>query len=71
MGADGAGMARVFVSALRGTGLDLLRQMIARAAADGGLKPPGQAPDRDQGESAPLPDSGPADAYAALPSLTK
>ena len=71
VGADGAGLARVFVSALRGTGLDLLRQMIARAAADGGLKPPGQAPDRDQGEPAPVPDSGPADAHAALPSLTK
>ena len=71
VGADGAGLARVFVSALRGTGLDLLRQMIARAAADGGLKPPGQAPDREQGELAPAPDSGPADADAALPSLTK
>ena len=37
-------LPRVFVSALRGTGLDTLRSMIAQAAAGQGLNPPGQSP---------------------------
>ncbi len=40
----GAAIPRVFVSALRGTGLDLLRGLIAQAAAGQGLNPPGEAP---------------------------
>ena len=71
VGSGGAAVPRVFVSALRGTGLDLLRQMMAQAAREGGLKPPGQAPDQGQGEPAPAPDGEPADAGTALPSLTK
>ena len=35
---------RVFVSALRGTGLDSLRSMIAAAASELGLNPPGESP---------------------------
>ena len=35
---------RVFVSALQGTGLDVLRAMIAQAATARGLNPPGQSP---------------------------
>ena len=35
---------RVFVSALRGTGLDSLRSMIATAASELGLNPPGESP---------------------------
>ena len=35
---------RVFVSALRGTGLDSLRSMIAAAASEPGLNPPGESP---------------------------
>jgi GTP-binding protein HflX len=42
---------RVFVSSLRGTGLDALRQLIAQAASPAGLNPPGQAP----ATSLPLP----------------
>ena len=42
--AGGAAVPRVFVSALRGTGLDGLRALIAQAAAVGGLNPPGQSP---------------------------
>ena len=43
-GHDGAAVQRVFVSALRGTGLDALRSLIAQAAAGQGLNPPGQSP---------------------------
>ena len=43
-GGAGAAVPRVFVSALDGTGLDVLRALIARAASDEGLNPPGQAP---------------------------
>ena len=39
-----APVARVFVSSLQGTGLDVLRQLIAQAASAQGLKPPGQTP---------------------------
>ena len=43
-GQAGAAVQRVFVSALRGTGLDALRGLIAAAAAGRGLNPPGQTP---------------------------
>ena len=43
-GQAGGAVQRVFVSALRGTGLDTLRGMIAAAAVGRGLNPPGQAP---------------------------
>jgi len=43
-GVGGAAVPRVFVSALRGTGLDLLRALIAQAASPEGLNPPGQSP---------------------------
>ena len=42
--AGGAAVPRVFVSALRATGLDSLRAMIAAAASDAGLNPPGESP---------------------------
>ena len=41
---SGGAVQRVFVSALRGTGLDALRALIAQAAAATGLHPPGQSP---------------------------
>ena len=41
---SGGAVQRVFVSALRGTGLDALRALIAQAAAATGLNPPGQSP---------------------------
>jgi GTP-binding protein HflX len=40
----GGAVPRVFVSALRGTGLDRLRALIAQAASPEGLHPPGQSP---------------------------
>jgi GTP-binding protein HflX len=40
----GGAVPRVFVSALQGTGLDVLRALIAQAASPNGLNPPGQAP---------------------------
>ena len=43
-GLGGAAVPRVFVSALQGTGLDLLRGLLATAASTHGLNPPGQAP---------------------------
>ena len=42
--AGGGAVPRVFVSALRGTGLDTLRALISKAASPGGLNPPGQSP---------------------------
>ncbi|MDO9285587.1 MAG: GTPase HflX [Aquabacterium sp.] len=42
--AGGGAVPRVFVSALRGTGLDVLRTLIAQAASPAGLNPPGQSP---------------------------
>ena len=42
--AGAAAVPRVFVSALRGTGLDRLRSMIAAAASEAGLNPPGESP---------------------------
>jgi len=63
-----AAVPRVFVSALRGTGLDTLRALIAQVAASGGLNPPGQSP-TDRLSDMPAdtgPDQTPADAQ--LPS---
>ena len=40
----GGAVPRVFVSALRSTGLDALRALIAQAASPTGLNPPGQSP---------------------------
>jgi len=40
----GGAVPRVFVSALRGTGMDTLRTLIAQAASPRGLNPPGQSP---------------------------
>jgi len=63
-----AAVPRVFVSALRGTGLDTLRALIAQVAASGGLNPPGQSP-TDRLPDTPAdtgPDQTPADAQ--LPS---
>ena len=48
----GGAIPRVFVSALQGTGIDLLRKMIAQAASAKGLNPPGQAPIEPLEESA-------------------
>ena len=44
---SGGAVQRVFVSALRGTGLDALRALIAQAAVATGLNPPGQSPSVD------------------------
>ena len=70
-GPAGAAVPRIFVSALRGTGLDGLRQLIAQAAQAGGLKAPGQAPDSDLGELALGSAAGLVDEGAALPSSMK
>ena len=74
-GPAGAAVPRLFVSALRGTGLDALRQLLAQAAQGGGLKPPGQAPDHGLGElalgSADGLADGLSDVGAALPSSIK
>ncbi len=47
----GGAVPRVFVSALRGTGLDSLRSMIAAAASEAGLNPPGESPSPALAES--------------------
>ena len=70
-GPAGAELPRIFVSALRGTGLDGLRQLIAQAAQTGGLKAPGQAPDSDVGEPAQGSAASLADEGSALPSSMK
>ena len=70
-GPAGTAVPRIFVSALRGTGLDGLRQLIAQAAQAGGLKASGQAPDPDVGELAPGSAAGLVDEGTALPSLMK
>ena len=70
-GNAGAAVPRIFVSALRGTGLDGLRNLIAQAAQGKGLNPPGQAPDAGQLECLPGPAAWPADEIAALPSSIK
>ena len=77
-----AAVPRVFVSALRGTGLDALRALIAQAAAHVGLNPPGQSPIEGNGLPGSEPvhdphadldgdsDSDPTPADAQLPSAT-
>ena len=70
-GPAGAAVPRIFVSALRGSGLEGLRQLIAQAARGGGLNPPGQAPDPHVGELALGSAAGLADEGAALPSSMK
>ncbi len=61
---------RVFVSALRGNGLDLLRDCIAQLASGAGLKPPGQSPSPALSETPAEPRSMQAPAGAQLPSAT-
>ena len=70
-GPAGAAVPRIFVSALRGTGLDALRTLIAQAAQGKGLNPPGQAPDAGQLACLPGLSAGPADEITALPSSIK
>lgn len=62
----GGAVPRVFVSALQGTGLDVLRGLIAQAASPQGLNPPGQAPDPGL---VPLSDPGAADELAQAAQL--
>ena len=73
-GQAGSAVPRVFVSALRGTGLDALRSLIAQAAAGEGLNPPGQSPIGDDSGSDDPPDpvaAGWVPKDAALPSPTQ
>ena len=63
-----AAVPRVFVSALRGTGLDALRALIAQIAAAGGLNPPGQAPSDGLSETPADPGTAQTPAGAQLPS---
>ena len=70
-GPAGAAVPRIFVSALRGTGLDGLRQRVAQAALARGLKAPGQTPDSGVGELALGSAAGLADDGTALPSSMK
>lgn len=66
----GGAVPRVFVSALRGTGLDTLRGLIAAAASEAGLNPPGESPPLALAETdlAPVADQAAPD--APLPSAT-
>jgi GTP-binding protein HflX len=66
----GGAVPRVFVSALRGTGLDSLRALIAAAASEAGLNPPGESPPSALSEAdlAPFADQTAPD--APLPSAT-
>jgi len=50
---NGTLVPRVFVSATRGTGLDLLRDLIARVARGEALSPPHSAPNDDPAASRP------------------
>ena len=63
-----AAVPRVFVSALRGTGLDTLRALIAQIAAAGGLNPPGQTPTDGLSETPADPGTAQTPAGAQLPS---
>ncbi len=63
-----AAVPRVFVSALRGTGLDTLRSVIAQAAASGGLNPPGQSPPDGLPEAPADPATAQTPVDAPLPS---
>jgi GTPase len=67
-GADA--VPRVFVSALRGTGLDALRVLIAQSAAAGGLNPPGQTPTDALAETPADPGTDQTPEGAQLPSAT-
>ena len=59
---------RVFVSALRGTGLDSLRSMIAAAASEPGLNPPGESPSLALADANQAPGAEQATEDAPLPS---
>ena len=59
---------RVFVSALRGTGLDSLRSMIAAAASERGLNPPGESPSQALADPDEAPVAEQAAQDAPLPS---
>jgi GTP-binding protein HflX len=70
---SGGAVPRVFVSAIKGTGLDALRALIVRAASPEGLNPPGESPTGGLAVSADEADELGADlaAQAAqLPSAT-
>lgn len=66
--AGAAAVPRVFVSALRGTGLDTLRGLIAQAAGPGGLNPPGQSPTAALPQTPTEPGATQAPAGTQLPS---
>ena len=70
----GGAVPRVFVSALRSTGLDALRALIAQAASPTGLNPPGQSPVDVLSKSAAAtpaePGADPAAESATSPSAT-
>ncbi len=68
--AGGAAVPRVFVSALRGTGLENLRALIAQAASPAGLNPPGQAPSLPVSESVDATGAEAPPESATLPSAT-
>jgi len=63
-----AAVPRVFVSALRGTGLDTLRALVAQAAGPGGLNPPGQSPTAALPQTPTEPGAAQAPAGTQLPS---
>lgn len=64
----GGAVPRVFVSALRGTGLDTLRGLIAAAASEAGLNPPGESPPSALAETDLAPAADQAAPDAPLPS---
>ncbi len=66
--AGGGAVPRVFVSALRGTGLDTLRSLIAAAASEAGLNPPGESPSLALAEADEAPVAEQAAPDAPLPS---
>ncbi len=66
--AGGGAVPRVFVSALRGTGLDSLRGLIAAAASEAGLNPPGESPSLALAEADEAPVAEQATPDAPLPS---
>ena len=66
--AGGGAVPRVFVSALRGTGLDTLRALIAAAASEAGLNPPGESPTATLAGADVEPIAGQATEDAPLPS---
>jgi GTP-binding protein HflX len=66
-GVGGEAVPRVFVSARDGTGLDLLRALIAQHASARGLNPPGQSPTGAVSEGAAETLAEPEDAATADP----